>query len=124
MLKAWGDQAAVKVMLQQKAQQLAVSTSFLQSAAEQSPNAFAVLVGITGSTGNQGENRPGPGDVANQGVGTGDGGGPGGHTGEPTETEWAFWRKLRKDDPTRYHSAQMHNRRVELVKEGKLQLPK
>lgn len=124
MLTAWGDEAATKLMLQQKAQQLGVSTAFLQSAAEQSPSAFATLVGITGSPDTRGANHPGPGDVANQGVGAGDGGGPTGHAGALTENDWAWWQKLRKDDPKRYHSGEMHRRKHELVRQGALVLPK
>ena len=123
LTKELGSSDAATQLIAKRAGELGVSATFLQATAEQSPEAFYKLVGLAGP-GTKDVNIRGPGDVSQQGVGTGDGGGPGDQGGALTETDWAFWTKLRHDDPRRYHSAAMHNRRVQLTKDGSLVLPK
>lgn len=121
LAREWGGAEASKVMLAQKAAELGVTVGFLGGVVESSPNAFYQLVGLAGAKDTRA--TPGPGDVANLGVGLGENKGPGGLV-DATENEWSYWQKMRRDDFSRYNSAQMHNRRHELIAAGTLVLPK
>lgn len=121
LAREWGGLEPSKVMLTQKAAELGVTVGFLSGVVESSPNAFYQLVGLTGAPAARA--TPGPGDVANQRVGTNDNGGPGGHV-DASENDWSFWQKMRREDFHRYNSAAMHNRRFELIQAGTLVTPK
>lgn len=114
--EAWGDNAPAK--LREKAEMLGVGVDFLLSTAERSPRAFKEMVGLSSTKGSGADDNPAAQHQQH-------------HVEQPNvdrkaegnETDWSYWQKQRRDNPTLYHSKAMQDRRVQLINEGKLKLP-
>lgn len=107
----YGDQAKQKI--EDKARELGVGVDFLRDTASKSPTAFYNLVGVAQSQKPQPQQQPSMKQAVNTaGLGNIS-------TGED-ENSWSYWNKMRRENPTAYWSLDMHKRRMELAREGKL----